>query len=159
MLKYDNYAITFSEIPDEICLYITLTGCPIHCPECNSKWLWEDTGRELTFDELERLLEENKGITCIVFGGGDNDWDALERLCVDFLNCSKYVEQVNLAVYSGSKNINLNLCAYLDYYKIGPFDSKCGPLNNPNTNQRLYKIDNSDLMQPIMVDITDKFWK
>lgn len=37
MLKYDNYDITFQEIPDEVCLYITLTGCPIRCPECNSK--------------------------------------------------------------------------------------------------------------------------
>ena len=159
MLKYNNYAITFSEIPDEICLYITLTGCPIHCPECNSKWLWEDTGRELTFPKLERLIKENEGITCVVFGGGDNDQEALENLCADFLNYSAYADKIKLAVYSGSKNINLNLCACLDYYKIGPFDSKFGPLNNLMTNQRLYKIDRRNFGQPIMIDITNKFWK
>ena len=81
MLKYNNYEVTFSEIPDEICLYITLTGCPIHCPECNSKWLWEDTGTELNWKELDRLIKENEGITCVVFGGGDNDTQELSELC------------------------------------------------------------------------------
>lgn len=160
MLKYNNYEVTFAEIPDEICLYITLTGCPIHCPECNSKWLWEDTGTELNWKELDRLIKENEGITCVVFGGGDGDINALhDLLLTEHLTPN---QNLKFAFYSGSKNIDGRLLRYLDYYKIGPFDSKYGPLNNPMTNQRLYKIDHYELNTAdycTLIDITDKFWK
>ena len=160
MLKYNNYEVTFAEIPDEICLYITLTGCPIHCPECNSKWLWEDTGTELNWKELDKIIKENEGITCVVFGGGDNDIQELSELCytIRYANNGK----IKTAWYSGSKNLDLNIVQHLDYYKIGPFDSKYGPLNNPMTNQRLYKIDHYELNTAdycTLIDITDKFWK
>lgn len=160
MLKYDNYAITFQEIPDEVCLYITLTGCPIHCPECNSKWLWEDTGTILNWKELDKLIKENEGITCVVFGGGDGDINALHDLL--FTEHLILNQNLKFAFYSGSKNIYSILLGYLDYYKIGPFDSKYGPLNNPMTNQRLYKIEHKEtnyIDYNIMIDITDKFWK
>lgn len=159
MLKYNNYEVTFAEIPDEICLYITLTGCPIHCPECNSKWLWEDTGTELTIAKLEQLIKENSGITCVVFGGGDGSIITLDLICFQLKR--KYPD-LKLAFYSGSKNIHINLCKYIDYYKIGPFDPKYGPLNNPMTNQRLYKvewIETNFENQLNLIDITDKFWK
>ena len=156
MLKYNNYEVTFQEIPDEICLYITLTGCPIHCPECNSKWLWEDTGTELTIWEILRLIKENEGITCVVFGGGDGDLDKLHTL---LFQIKKKHPDLKLAFYSGSKNLHLILCDYLDYYKIGPFDSKHGPLNNPMTNQRLYQINHLNVIDAELIDITDKFWK
>lgn len=159
MLKYSNYAVTFSEIPDEICLYITLTGCLIHCPECNSKWLWEDTGKNLDCTELERLINENKGITCVVFGGGDGNIKSLWNL---LYYLRTHHETLKTAFYSGSKNIIGYLINYLDYYKIGPFDSKYGPLNNPMTNQRLYKIEHKNsnyIDSTTLIDITYKFWK
>jgi len=47
----------------------------------------------------------------------------------------------------------------LDYIKIGRYIAEQGPLNNPNTNQRLYKI------VPLIggfkgvEDITSRLWK
>ena len=44
----------------------------------------------------------------------------------------------------------------LDYIKIGSFKKEFGPLDNPNTNQRFYKINHlkeGDLFE----NITDKF--
>jgi hypothetical protein len=46
---------------------------------------------------------------------------------------------------------------YFDYIKIGPYIKDRGPLNNPNTNQRMYKIDHEFYHN--FVDITNKFWK
>lgn len=143
-----------------MCLYITLTGCPIHCPECNSKWLWEDTGTILNWQELNKIIEENKGITCVVFGGGDNDIEHLSELCNNVRYF--YDGKIKTAWYSGSKNIDSYIANYLDYYKIGPFDSKYGPLNNPMTNQRLYKVERTEtnyIDHVELIDITDKFWK
>jgi anaerobic ribonucleoside-triphosphate reductase activating protein len=42
-----------------------------------------------------------------------------------------------------------------DYIKIGPFIRHLGPLNNPNTNQRLYRI----LPDGEKEDITSRFWR
>ena len=109
---------------------------------------------------MDRLIYENKGITCVVFGGGDGDINALyDLLLTEYLTPN---QNLKFAFYSGSKNINGRLLRYLDYYKIGPFDSKYGPLDNPMTNQRLYKIDHHELNTAdycTLIDITDKFWK
>lgn len=151
MLKYNNCAVTFSEVPDEVCLYITITNCPIRCKDCNSKHLWEDVGNILDEKELFSLLEQNKGISCVVFGGGDSEPETINILASNIKN------KTNLKVcwYSGSSKISDKINLYnFDYIKIGPFDSKCGPLTSKTTNQTFYKLVNSTL-----IDWTNKFWK
>jgi anaerobic ribonucleoside-triphosphate reductase activating protein len=41
-----------------------------------------------------------------------------------------------------------------DYIKLGPYKKELGGLDNPNTNQRFYKIENGQL-----INWTYKFWK
>ena len=67
MLKYTIAEVVFREIPDEITLAINISGCPIHCPDCHSKDLWKDKGKDLSQRALERLINENPGITCVAF--------------------------------------------------------------------------------------------
>ena len=69
-MKYLDYAITFSEFPDEITLCLNITNCKFMCPGCHSPELWKDIGIELTQSELGRLIDENRGISCIGFMGG-----------------------------------------------------------------------------------------
>ena len=64
MVKYYNAMTVFEEIPNEITLAINITNCPCHCEGCHSKFLWEDTGTELTAKELDKLLAKNSG--CVV---------------------------------------------------------------------------------------------
>jgi anaerobic ribonucleoside-triphosphate reductase activating protein len=61
--------------------------------------------------------------------------------------------------YSGknflSENIDLK---NFDYVKIGQYQEELGPLNNPNTNQKMFKINHQ--LDPIECEnITYKFWK
>jgi anaerobic ribonucleoside-triphosphate reductase activating protein len=70
MLKYVNYDIVFQEIPNETTLAINISNCPCHCKGCHSSYLAEDIGEPLTERVLEKLIRENKGITCISFMGG-----------------------------------------------------------------------------------------
>ena len=151
MLKYTTTQIVFSEIPEEITLAIELSNCPIHCPSCHSKYLWNDIGEELNIDILNKLIDSNPGITCICFMGGDNDTDSLLEL-VNFVK-QNYLN-LKTAWYSGRKEINLDKFCIFDYIKIGPYDENFGPINQNTTNQRLYKNENN-----IWVDITHKFWK
>jgi anaerobic ribonucleoside-triphosphate reductase activating protein len=154
MVKYYNAMVVFEEIPDEITLAINITNCPCHCKGCHSKFLWEDVGTELTFKELERLIKENKGITCVCFMGGDADPKEINELAKKMVESNKY-GKLNIGWYSGRDKISEDIdLLYFDYVKIGHYSSKFGGLDKETTNQRLYKIGFFD-----KTDITHKFWR
>ena len=143
-LKYANTQVVFTEVPNEISLAINITGCTIHCKGCHSQWLWSNKGKELTKDELTNLIEKNKGITTVLFMGGDNFIEQLIEYARD-IKC--HYPNLKVAWYSGRHNFDLEssqvekLETYLDYIKMGPYIKQLGGLDSPSTNQRFYKID------------------
>ena len=156
MVKYYNAMVVFEEIPDEITLAINITNCPCHCPGCHSKFLWEDVGTELTFEELERLIKENDGITCICFMGGDANVNEINELAKKILISKRY-GNLKVGWYSGRDEISKDFdILNFDYIKIGHYDEKLGGLDKKTTNQHLYKIETN---KETLIDITNKFWK
>lgn len=155
MLKYVETAVTFSEIPDEITLAINISNCPCFCKNCHSSYLAEDIGEELNSSSLKELIDNNKGITCVSFMGGDSDPDNVNSLA-KFIG-AKY-PKLKIAWYSGrqelSKDINLK---NFDIIKLGPYIEELGPLNSKTTNQRMYKVVCIDDEYELK-DITDRFW-
>ena len=151
MLKYLNTQVTFSEIPDEITLCINITGCKVGCKNCHSSYLAEDIGEGLTLDKIYKLIDNNEGITCVCFMGGDSSPKEIDM----FARCIKDLYDMKVAWYSGkqelSKDINLK---WFNFIKLGPYIEELGPLNSKNTNQRFYKIEENKL-----IDITNLFWK
>lgn len=144
-LRYANTQVVFTEVPNEISLAINITGCTIHCKGCHSQWLWSNKGKELTKDELHNLIEKNKGITTVLFMGGDNFIRQLAELAN---NIKYYYPNLKIAWYSGRRDLDYSrnsrikeLTTYLDYIKVGPYVKQLGGLDNPSTNQRFYKID------------------
>ena len=144
MLKYLKTQELFREVPGEISLGISISGCMIHCPKCHSKELWEDKGTPLTKEELHRLSIKHRGVTCMLFLGGEHNVEALTEL----FEYTHTKLGLRVAWYCGldmvpkTKN---GVKKWLDFLKIGHYDEECGPLNSPTTNQRLYKLDhNSD---------------
>ena len=103
MLKYFDFAVVFQEFPDEIALAINITNCPCLCEKCSEPWLQQDTGTELTKEELDKLITAHKGITLVGFMGGDNDHERIKVL-------ANYIhEKYNLKVgmYSGFDNLDM----------------------------------------------------
>lgn len=152
MLKYipEDTSVVFREIPDHICLAINISGCPHRCPECHSPYLREDIGLDLTLDTITHLVEDNKGVTCVLFMGGDADKEYLKRLAL-------YASSLGLLVawYSGEDSLDLDYYKnWFDYIKVGSYKKELGPLNSKTTNQRLYKINSRDTLE----DITYRFW-
>ena len=154
MLKYVDTLVSFQEVPDEISLCINISNCPNHCKGCHSQYLLEDIGKPLTDETLQTLIKQNTGISCVCLMGGDKDPQSINEL-------AKFIHTFNLKVgwYSGknflSKNIDLK---NFDYVKIGQYQEELGPLNNPNTNQKMFKINHQT--DPIECEnITYKFWK
>ena len=153
MLKYLNTQVTFAEVPDEITLCINITGCKNGCKNCHSSYLAEDIGNPLNKTVLSKLLEDNKGISCVSFMGGDRDTIHIVALA----SWVKTHTNLKVAWYSGRQELSdivARQLRWFDYIKLGPYKEEFGPLNSRTTNQRMYKVHDCELE-----DITSKFWK
>ena len=154
MMKYVDVKEVFAEIPDEITLAISISGCPIRCPGCHSQFLWGDIGEPLTEDALTHFIDEyGDDMTCIAFMGGDAEPERVDELA-RFLHDT--FPKYKVAWYSGRIRIPREVKkADFDYIKVGPYLRHLGSLREPTTNQRLYrrKADNT------FEDITSRFWK
>lgn len=156
MLRYLYVKEVFSEVPGEISLGISISGCQIHCHGCHSRELWEDKGTPLTIEHLQQLLDTHKGITCLLLLGGEHDIDSLIELF-------QYAHRrVKTAWYCGLDLVpkdKLDILQYLDYVKIGHYDHELGGLDSPTTNQRFFKLHTlpNDIISK--EDITHQFQK
>ena len=138
MLKYKETQVTFEEVPSEVSLCINITGCPIRCPECHSKHLWEDIGESLDSTSLATLLDKNKGITCVAFMGGD----AYPEEIIELAKWVKENTLLKVCWYSGTnlyEKLNPKL-KYFDYVKTGSYKAELGGLDSVTTNQRFYEV-------------------
>ena len=140
MLKFNGYDIMFQEVPNETSLVFFISGCPYRCEGCHSKHLWEDNGEDL-YSVFQIILERYSSfITCVCFMGGDHIIEELES----YLKIIKD-KGLKTCLYTGNDNFSteheetLNL---LDFLKEGSYKKELGGLDNPNTNQKFYKIKN-----------------
>lgn len=141
MLKYLYCKELFAEVPGEIALGISISGCKIHCEGCHSKELWEDNGTPLTVQSLKKLLEQHKGITCLCLLGGEHDIDSLIEL---FMYAHKVVKT---AWYCGLDKLpkeKQGIIRFLDFIKLGHYNKELGGLDSPTTNQRLYHLEHQE---------------
>lgn len=146
-LRYVCHTVGTLEVPDEISLIYTLSGCPLRCAGCHSADLRNpNIGRLLEPGTLAAVLDRYAGLaTCVCFLGGEWQPDSLIGLL-------RVVRAKNFAtcLYTGLEGIDDAIAAHLDYLKLGPFLSARGGLDRPGTNQRFV-----DLRRGI--DITHRF--
>lgn len=162
MLKYTDTMVTFSEVPDEISLCVNISNCPIHCPGCHSKELWKDVGKELTYSEIDQLMNRNDGCTVFTIMGGDANPKEVNDI-------AEYVGlhyDIKVCWYSGQETLSPDIdLHWFDYVKLGPYIEEKGGLNEPTTNQRFYEVvpthsmDEKGNIIMELKDITNKFWK
>lgn len=137
MLKYVETLVGFREVPDELTLCINISGCPLRCKGCHSPHLQKNIGRRLTPEALSYLIEDNPGITCVSFMGGD----AQPFDVVDAAKLIKDNYDLKVCWYRGGDlDASFIDYSYFDYVKTGPYIEKKGGLDSPKTNQRFYKI-------------------
>lgn len=167
MLKYVNTEVVFREFPDEVTLAINISGCPNKCPGCHSSYLINDIGTDLTPSELDELIFNNPGITCVGFMGGDADPKQLSVL-------AEYIKEnyiLKVGWYTGRNYYTEDVEEFhnvhfpckvdcYDYIKVGPYVENLGPLDKRTTNQRMYLNTKMSANPKIMIgeDITYKFW-
>jgi len=164
MLKYVDAKVVFVEVPDEVTLAINISNCPCQCKGCHSSYLAEDIGNPLNKTVLSKLLEDNKGISCVSFMGGDRDTIHIVALA----SWVKTHTNLKVAWYSGrdiqADEIDLK---NFDYIKLGPYMEEYGPLTRRGTNQRFYWVCKAIHEYPDLkkeeryytIDMTSEFWK
>ena len=139
MLKYVDAKVVFAEVPDEVTLAINISNCPCNCKGCHSSYLAEDIGEPLNKVSLRNLIENNKGISCVSFMGGDSDTTHLVALA----SWVKTHTNLKVAWYSGRQelaSIVANQLQWFDFIKLGPYIEELGPLDSKTTNQKFYEV-------------------
>lgn len=158
MIKYvpEMTSVVIEEIPDRVTLAVDISNCQGNCIGCHSPFLKQDVGEELTEAVIDRLVAANFGVNCFLFLGEGNDLESLLRL-------ARHVHEkgLDVALYSGRKEVEREIYFVFDYVKIGPYIAHFGPLNSPTTNQRLYKVEHTSRQKPYyrLTDITSRFWR
>ena len=154
-IKAKLHRIVLQEVPSEISLCIYVGNCKRGCPGCHSPYLAESDGVDVE-DNIQKWIDNDRdAISCVLFMGGDQDYsnedNNLER-CIDIVRANN----LKVALYSGAtlKTIDHSLLYKLNYVKIGPYVEELGGLSEPTTNQRIYRIEDHEL-----IDITKCFWK
>ncbi len=135
--------ILFQEVPDEVSLAYTITGCRLQCEGCHSQDTWDPRqGKPLTTQAFTADLMRYRGfITCVLFFGGEWQPDALiEKLIV--------ARQHNLktCLYTGLPKVSRSILQHLCYLKTGKWIASRGGLAAKTTNQKFIKVKTGELL-------------
>lgn len=142
-LHYSAEQIVWQEVPGEVALAYTITGCPVGCKGCHSVDSWPvGSGEPLTQERLKQQLQKYRGlISCVLFLGGEWQPTALLKLLKQVKN-----EGLETCLYTGYENVSLALREQLTYVKTGPWIAARGGLESPTTNQRFYDLRTQQLL-------------
>lgn len=142
-LRFTVEQIVWQEVPGEVSLAYTVSGCPLRCPSCHSSDSWDAArGTPLTTDYLNDRMEKYRGmITCVAFFGGEWNSAALIPLL-------RLVNDVGLytCLYSGLDHVAPYIQQELTFLKTGAWIQKLGGLDSPRTNQRFIDLRSHQLL-------------
>ena len=125
-------SVVFQEVPNEISLCFSITGCKIGCKGCHSTELWnEKHGSALTNKSFIAWLKKYQSlIRCVVFFGGE--WQP--RALIEKLLIAKNFG-LKTCLYSGEEHIDISISQHLYFLKTGAWNAVLGGLESTTTNQ------------------------
>ncbi|MDG1378634.1 MAG: anaerobic ribonucleoside-triphosphate reductase activating protein [Flavobacteriaceae bacterium] len=136
-MYYNNSQIVLQEVPGEISLCFSISGCSLQCKDCHSPFLWkEKSGMLLSQSIFTTLLQRYKDYaSCVLFMGGE--WH--EQKLINFLKIAK-IYNYKTCLYTGERAISENLLNELTWLKTGPWIPELGGLNSLQTNQNFIEV-------------------
>ncbi|RTR32210.1 anaerobic ribonucleoside-triphosphate reductase activating protein [Shewanella atlantica] len=129
--------VVMQEVPGEISLLFSITGCDVGCKGCHSTELWnEEYGEPLNEERYKVYLKQYQGyVSCILFFGGE--WQP--KKLSEYLVLAKKMG-FKTCLYTGREQVGREIRAQLDFLKTGEFDYQVGGLDSPDTNQKFYDL-------------------
>ena len=147
-MYYHNFDIVFQEVPGEISLCFSISGCNMQCPGCHSPFLWkEGNGCLLTQPAFEDFLKQYKSLaSCVVFMGGE--WH--ENTLIQYLKLAKSYSY-KTCLYTGQNNVSNGLLKELNWIKTGSWKQDLGGLDSPSTNQKFIEVKTNKILNHIFI--------
>lgn len=136
-MKYSEVTVVLQEVPSEVTLCFTITGCKLGCNGCHSPYLWKEVnGKELNEIIYKKILDKYNGlISCVLFMGGE--WYKEEL--INFLLIAKKLG-LKTCLYTGLEIVDNDIKNNLDFLKTGRWYKNLGGLKNINTNQKFINV-------------------
>ena len=148
MLRYHDIQVVLQEVPGQISLCFSITGCPLRCKGCHSPFLWKNGSGEILTDELfSDFLDKYKSmISCVLFMGGE--WEE-----EDLINKLKTAKDngLNTCLYTGMEDVSDGIKNHLTWLKTGAWIAELGGLDNPKTNQKFIEVKTNKLLNHYFV--------
>ncbi len=147
-MNYCNFQVVLQEVPGEVSLCFSITGCPLKCKGCHSPFLWKrNYGIKLTKDLYRSFLDQYKSLaTCVLFMGGE--WH--EKELVSLLKLAKK-EGYKRCLYTGENTISYTIKRELDWLKTGEWNPDLGGLTSPQTNQKFIELKTNKLLNNLFI--------
>jgi len=136
-MNYSHPQIVLQEVPGEITLALSISGCPIRCPGCHSPFTWNPLyGQLMNKSSLFQLIEKYENmISCVLFYGGEWEKELLKKHLDDIRR-----RGLLTALYTGLDTVDDEIASRLDFVKLGPWIESLGGLDSKGTNQRLIDL-------------------
>jgi anaerobic ribonucleoside-triphosphate reductase activating protein len=135
--------IVLQEVPNEVSLLFSITGCDVGCSGCHSTELWDaQYGTPLTEEKyLSYLTQYQNLVSCILFFGGE--WQPI--ILTHYLKLAKK-HGFKTCLYTGRDSISDELKDNLNFLKTGAYQKHLGGLNSLTTNQKFYDLTTNKLI-------------
>jgi len=136
-MYYYDFQVVLQEVPGEISLCFSISGCNMHCDGCHSPFLWkEGNGSLLTKDVFTSLSNKYSNLaTCVLFMGGE--WHKKEL--IEMLQLAKK-KKYKTCLYTGEKEVSEELSNQLTWIKTGKWKQNLGGLESKITNQKFIEV-------------------
>ena len=145
---YHDFQIVLQEVPGEISLCFSISGCSIQCEGCHSPFLWkEGNGELLTENHFNTLLDQYDGFaSCVLFMGGE--W--YEKELITFLKSAKK-KNLKTCLYTGEEYISKEIESELTWIKTGKWNQNLGGLESETTNQLFKETKTNTILNHLFI--------
>lgn len=138
-MYFSHPQVVFQEVPGEISLALSISGCNIGCKGCHSAQTWKPNyGEELTESIFLSWVNKYPNmITSILFYGGEWEPEALNKLLI-----ISQENNLKTALYTGLelRDVPKLLLKNLTFIKTGKFIKELGGIDSPRSNQRFFNV-------------------
>lgn len=149
-MHYYDLQVVLQEVPGEISLCFSITGCRLKCEGCHSSFLWNmKNGAPLSEELYISLLEQYKGLaSCVLFMGGEWHPDILSS----FLKHATE-KQYKTCLYTGEEKVPNDILDKLTWIKTGKWDPTLGGLESKTTNQKFIEVQSKRTLNHLFTQI------
>lgn len=155
-----NKGITLTEVPNQIAVFFEIGNCTIHCEDCHSPELWDTnyTKDMETYQDIKNYIEKQYklGANAVLFMGGLRSSGIDSEVFIQDILKPLYYDGYDICLYDGGKEdyTVIKAAQYCKWIKIGPYIKALGGLDNPNTNQRFYQLE-----EDMWIDKTKEYFQ